>query len=323
MDRISPAADAVMPSPRGTASKSVARAGPAAQSSRAHHFPRLTPPMACDQAFRVIARHYLADLTANHEATRNGDPDALHQMRIALTHLRAAILFFSPMVADRQRKKIRQELKWLNSHLGAVRDIDVAIERLKKANKAQPQAFPEYRSWSEEGAEKHRHLAQVLSSVRYRRLIESISAWIQNGRWSIEGGKRLEERDSPIAAYGAAKLARWQQKLLNKSRKLQKMSAEKRHRLRLLNKKLTYSIDFFEDLFSDTAFSKLQAGLKYLRKAQRSLGQLNDNANANLLATALQVDHAHAPLRFLGPKREKRLLQTAAAAYRKLDALRA
>jgi CHAD domain-containing protein len=98
------------------------------------------------------------------------------------------------------------------------------------------------------------------------------------------------------------------------------MGREKRHRLRLMNKKLTYSIDFFEDLFSDKRFSRLKAGLKHLRKAQKSLGQLNDDANAHSLASALR-DGAHPPSHFLSQKREKRLLRTAAAGYRRLAAL--
>ena len=56
-------------------------------------------------------------------------------MRIALTRLRTAILFFSPMVDDPERTRIRDELKWLNAQLGSVRDLDVAIERLKAAGK--------------------------------------------------------------------------------------------------------------------------------------------------------------------------------------------
>jgi CHAD domain-containing protein len=301
-------------------SKAATRAEPAQPRQRRHPIPRLNSMMACDMAFRVVARRYLGDLTANHEATCEGDPAALHQMRIALTRLRTAILFFSPMVADPQRTQIRDELKWLNSHLGAVRDLDVAIERLKTDNKQQP---PAYRSWNENRADNHRHLARALRSARYRRLIKSTSDWIENGPWSIKRGKQAtQDRACPIAAYGAGKLARWQQKLLKKSRTLLKMGAEKRHRLRLLNKKLSYSIEAFEDLFSDKRFSRQQAGLKYLRKAQRSLGQLNDDAKGHSLAAALQRDGVRAPLQFLSPKREKRLIGTAAAAYRKLAALK-
>jgi CHAD domain-containing protein len=280
--------------------------------------PSLDPTMACDTAFRVIAGRYLAGLTANHSSTCNGDPGALHQMRVALTHLRTAILFFSPMVADNERSKIRRELKWLNAQLGAVRDIDVAIERLTRTNEARLGAIPDRGSWNVKAVDAHRRLTRVLRSARYRRVIKNTSDWIENGRWSIEGGKHARQRALPITAYSAGKLARWRQKLLKKSRKLQKMGPKKRHRLRLLNKKLTYSIDFFVDLFSDKKFSKLQAGLKHLRKAQRSLGQLNDDANARSVAAELKAEGAHAPLHFLKPKRKKRLLRKAARAYRKL-----
>ena len=99
------------------------------------------------------------------------------------------------------------------------------------------------------------------------------------------------------------------------------MGTKERHRLRLLNKKLCYSIGFFEDLFLDKGFSRQQAALKCLRKAQRSLGQLNDDANSQSLAAALQRDRIRFPLQFLGPKREKRLIRVTAAAYRKLAEL--
>ena len=126
----------------------------------------------------------------------------------------------------------------------------------------------------------------------------------------------------PIAMYSARKLTRWEEKILMKRRKLLKMGTKKRHRLRLMNKKLCYSIEAFEDLFPDKKFSKQQVSLKYLRKAQKSLGQLNDDANGHSLATALQGNGVPPPLEFLSAKREKRLIRTAAAAYRKLAALK-
>jgi CHAD domain-containing protein len=284
---------------------------------------RIDPTMACDTAFRVIARRCLSDLTANHEATCKGDPAALYQMRVALTRLRTAILFFSPMVADSQRTQMRQELKWLNGHLGAVRDLDVAITQLKAADKRRPRAVPYYRSWNGKRAHAQRLLARALRSARYRRLVKNLSGWIDNGPWSIEAGTQLaRERASPIVIYSARKLTRWQEKLLKKRRKLPKMSTRKRHRLRLLNKKLSYSIEFFEGLFPDKGFAKQQAALKYLRRAKRSLGQLNDDANSQFLAAALQREGIEAPLEILTRKREKRLIRTTTAAYEKLAALK-
>ena len=282
--------------------------------------PRLNPMMASDTAFRVVARRCLANLTTNHAATCIGDAEALHQMRIALACLRAAISFFSPMVADSQRTRIRHELKWLHAHLGAVRDLDVAIERLEAAGKRPPH---DYRSWKAKRTESHRDLARALRSARYQRLIKSASGWIENGPWSTSRRKQTsKERASPIASYCVGKMMRWQEKLLRISRKLRDMSAKKRHRLRLMNKKLCYSTEFCEELFQNERLSRQRAALKYLRRAQKSLGQLNDDAKGQSLAAALQRGGVRTPIPFPGQRREKRLIRRAAAAYRKLAALK-
>jgi CHAD domain-containing protein len=165
--------------------------------------------MACDTAFRIVAGRCLNDLTANHPATCAGDAGALHQMRIALTRLRTAIAFFSPMVASPQRTRLRNQLKWLNARLGVVRDLDVAIERLKAIDTRRPQA--DYRSWSRERAKSQQQLTRVLRSDRYRGLVKSISRWIERGSWSTKkGSQAAKERACPVSEYSAHKLMRWQ-----------------------------------------------------------------------------------------------------------------
>src|SRR5215217_6126370 len=126
---------------------------------------RLNAAMSCGVAFQVIARRYLGDLSAKHEATCKGDPRALHEMRIALTHLRTAILFFSPMLGDGERTKLRHELKWLNAQLGAVRDLDVAIERLPVITKETSLPATGYEVWYEKATAAHGDLARVLRSA--------------------------------------------------------------------------------------------------------------------------------------------------------------
>lgn len=308
-----------MPPSSKSTGKTVSRAQPVGQRRPAPK-PRLNGAMACDTAFRVVARRHLDALIANREATANGDPTALHQMRIALTHLRTAILFFSPMVEDAMRDEVRDELKWLNGELGAVRDLDVAVDRMKEFNKKRPQILPAVGAWSEKRSEGHRTLSRMLQSVRYQWLIDQTSGWIENGPWSTKRDKPSEtERARPIGDYTTDKLLEWEESLLKRSRKLRKMGTKRRHRLRLLNKKLTYSIDSFEDLFGDRKFAKQKAALKQLRKAQRSLGQLNDGARGEALAEELEHGGVQTHIRFLKKKREKRLLKKAARAYRKLD----
>ncbi len=224
------------------------------------------------------------------------------------------------MVTSLQQLRLADELKWLNAHLGAVRDLDVAIERLTEIK---PRLQIDYRSWNRERAETQRHLTRALRSLRYRRLIKSISYWIEKGSWSTKRGKQAASlRACPVAEYSSRKLMRWRKKLIKRSGKLREIGTRKRHRLRLLNKRLSYAIESVAELASESEISRLQAMLKVLRKAQRSLGQLNDDARCQSLAATLGQGGVGVSRMLLGPKREKRLMRTAAAAYEKLAKLK-
>jgi CHAD domain-containing protein len=262
--------------------------------------------MSCGAAFRAIARRCLKDLTASQAATCTGNGVALHQMRIALTQLRAAISFFSPMLADSERVHLKRELKWLNGRLGAARDMDVAIAFLKENSKHGSSASNDP-AWMKKRAESHLHLTQALRSHRYRRLIVDLSIWIENGPWTRDGSRTAAKRRATgVTRYGERKLARWRMKLLKKSRHLRKLDAEKLHRLRLASKRLRYAIEFFAGLLSHKN-SSIHAALKCLRLAQTSLGELND------------AHHVHP--RILGSKRRKHLIRAASHAYRDMAAL--
>jgi len=276
--------------------------------------------MACDTAFRIIARRHFDAVLAQHNGTCNGDPEALHQIRIALTHLRTAIRFFSPMVDDGQRPAVWAELKWLNSELGMVRDLDVAIERVIAESGGELDVIAELQHWDEKRAESHRLLARALQSARYRRLVEQTSAWIESGPWSTRRSKEaVRLRRCPLADHATARLTEWEETLLRKARKLRKLDVEKRHKLRLLNKRMTYSVESLADLFADESLTKQKSILKQLKKAQKSLGQLNDDARGQTLAASLNEAVPEAGIRFLDRKREKKLLRAASKAYRKLD----
>lgn len=126
-------------------------------------------------------------------------------------------------------------------------------------------------------------------------------------------------RRCTLADHATAQLTDWEKTLLKKARKLRKLDVEKRHKLRLLNKRMTYSIESLEELFADGSSTKQKSILKQLRKAQKALGQLNDDTRGRTLAASLNGAGPEAGIRFLNRKREKKLLRTASVAYRKLD----
>jgi CHAD domain-containing protein len=280
--------------------------------------------MSCETAFRVIAHRCLSEMNANRAATCRGDRAALHDMRVALTRLRAAVSFFSPMTADTEWTRLKRELKWLNAPLGTARDMDVAIERLNEIREQQSDRASKYRSWQQKCADSHRDLARVLRSQRYRQLIKDASDWIKNGPWCTKTDERAAKRcASRIGRYSTRKLARWRAKLLKKSRRLADMDTKQRHRLRLANKRLRYSIEFFAGLRSDES-PWLRATLKHLRQAQESLGELNDAAQSRTLRASLDRTalNGQESTGVIAPKHEQQLVRDAARAYRKMDALK-
>jgi CHAD domain-containing protein len=279
--------------------------------------PPLGGGMTCEAAFRATATHYLQQLTARHEGTAAGDAAALHAMRVAMTRLRTTIALFSPMVEGDEQLRLTAELKWLRAHLGIVRDLDVALERLAKIKRKGATAGAiNDRRWKQERAACQRHLTRALRSPRYRGLIEDITAWIENGDWSRRRSKTaVAQRTRPAGEYCADTLQAWRKKLLKKSQKLEELGTRKRHRVRLANKRLSYAIEAAAQLAPPDEAGARETMLKLLRTAQRSLGQLNDDARRRALAAAFGEDQMNGSDLLLDGKQKKRLLRKAVKAY--------
>ena len=85
----------------------------------------IAPGLAAGEAFRAIAFSCLRQIVANEPATEAGQPESLHQMRIGLRRLRAAIAVFADIVGDDEVEPIKSGLKWITRELGPARDLDV------------------------------------------------------------------------------------------------------------------------------------------------------------------------------------------------------
>ncbi|WP_412773313.1 CHAD domain-containing protein [Nitrobacter sp.] len=290
-------------------------------SYRRYKLPRLTATMTCKEAFRTIARGCLDDLAANQQATYEGDREALHQMRIALTRLRAARSFFSSFIPSSEWSPLKGELKWLNKHLSRTRDLDVALKRLPSAHDTSPRQTLG-RAWRKTWSASHRDLRRALHSRRYRILLRDMSIWIDGSRSS---GK--VKPSTSLTTYSGRRLDRWYQKLVKKSRAIEDMSASQRHRLRIKSKRFRYVLEVLEQLLPGKSRAGVRECLKSLRKIQKYLGQLNDAEQGRLIATALaksaQEDGArwNSPLP-TGRKARKRMIRAAALAFQQMAELK-
>jgi CHAD domain-containing protein len=85
--------------------------------------------LAVDLIRQVIADH-TRHLLVSDVGIRRGLPDSIHQMRVAARRLRSTLQSFSGLLDPEQSERLRDELAWIARELGAVRDIEVLLERL-------------------------------------------------------------------------------------------------------------------------------------------------------------------------------------------------
>ncbi len=82
------------------------------------------------EALRALLQVQLTEILGHDPGTRLGtDPESLHDMRVAVRRSRALLRAGRALIAS-DLQELNDELQWLGGVLGAVRDLDVLLERL-------------------------------------------------------------------------------------------------------------------------------------------------------------------------------------------------
>ena len=122
-------------------------------------------------------RAQLRDVLAHDPGTRLGrDPESLHDMRVAVRRTRALFRAGDEVYAD-DVTSLTEELRWLGEKLGAVRDLDVLVERLRASvDELDPGDRPAGRALVSALERRRRSaraaLLKALSSERYFTLLD-------------------------------------------------------------------------------------------------------------------------------------------------------
>jgi CHAD domain-containing protein len=91
-------------------------------------------PTIADVVRHAIARS-LAQIQRHDPAVRLGDdPEDVHQLRVATRRLRSDLRTFRDILERSQVDRVRAELKWVGTQVGAVRDNDVLRQRITDAS---------------------------------------------------------------------------------------------------------------------------------------------------------------------------------------------
>jgi inorganic triphosphatase YgiF len=233
-------------------------------------------------ALATIALSCLNHATSNQRAVREGDPEGVHQMRVGLRRLRAAISVFKELLQGPETEAINTELKWLTEQLGPARDFDVLLEkRVRPLLGAAPIAEDIDVLARDLEAKRARALERAKTAVdsdRYRAIGLRTALWLINGACSSSKDPlTVARRDRPAGKFAAEILAKRSKKISKKIADIEALDARGRHKLRIAVKKLRYACEFFSGLFDGRKRRAQRTRLgRILKSLQGALGTLND-----------------------------------------------
>ena len=168
--------------------------------------PHLTVPwnLPLPQAILRILRHSFQHFLDNYPAvTLAGEPEGIHQMRVAIRRLRSAIRMFGPVLRLEDPRGLFQTLRRLFTRLGEMREADVFIgETLPSLAAAGLGTTLESVLRSEIAsfrAAAYRRASDELSSAEFARLVVQLNDWIESRNWL--------KADRPIDALLAERAA--------------------------------------------------------------------------------------------------------------------
>jgi inorganic triphosphatase YgiF len=239
------------------------------------------------EALAGILRNCLEQIQANEPGVLAGQVESLHQMRVGLRRLRAALAMVKDLV--QLPAPLAADLEWLAGELGEARNWDVFIESLLPGlpvpEEHQP-ALARVSVAAREEAERHR--ARVRAAVggpRYTGLMLGLAAWIVGQGWKQAGSVPADALEQKAAKAAPHLVRHAAARVRKRARGLDLQHPETLHKVRIAAKKERYAREFFE------AFSHGKKDMRrhdMLAGMQDELGVLNDGVVARALLAQLR-----------------------------------
>jgi CHAD domain-containing protein len=264
------------------------------------------------EALRALLRTQLGAILRHDPGTRLGtDPESLHDMRVGVRRARALLRAGGSLIAS-DTQMLRGELQWLGGVLGAVRDLDVLIERLQaevaELNDIDRQAAARVLRTLERRRKRERKaMLEALDGERYLRLLDRFETEIE----------ALEPTRAPVSL---GSLARRELKKLRRAVAAlpERPPDEDLHALRKRGKRARYAAELAGKKRAVKAAKGLQDLLGEHQDAvvaeQRLRALALDSPPATALAAGRLVEREHARqlvARASWPRAWRKLLRTA------------
>ncbi len=227
---------------------------------------RVAPEDSWADAARKLLRRHLVRMLERESATRAGDPLALKQMRVATRRMRATWRVFGTAFAGGHAREFEASLRRVADLLGAVRDLDVLLETVEKREEVAVMRA----SWRARREIAYDELTRHVDSRGYERFVDDFlegtgaRLYWQPGK---HAGDRVGEK-APVSLAGAR-----ERMLAAAANASGSNEAVAWHELRIMAKRLRYTLEAFRDVLDRRAATDF---IERLRVLQDNLGEMND-----------------------------------------------
>ena len=288
--------------------------------------PAIPGGMAAIDAFTRVSRGCLDQVSANAQLLRrSGNAEALHQCRVGLRRLRAALTAFRQILPREDLERWKSETKWLAGELDAARELDAFIEYVSGSTNAPIQGDPVLAAFGARlilaKAMAYDAAVAAVDSPRFAALVLDFTKWVEAAPWPRDDDPKAARRAKGDASVLAARaLKRLDGRLRKAGKHLGKLDSAGRHEVRIKAKKLRYAAEFFSETFGKSARKRHKKFIAPLTGLLNILGELNDMATTGPCARAVvgrSADLAFRAGEIVGRRKgdEPRLLARAVRAY--------
>ena len=243
-------------------------------------------PSAGDLVHHAVAAS-VARIMLHDPGVRIGDdPEDVHQARVGTRRLRSDLRTFAPVLKEDWLAPLRDELRWLAGVLGAVRDADVLIERLRRQAATLPEPdtgglAPLFRRLAKERDTGRAELLEAMHSPRYVALVERLVEAARQPAYRKAAKGRASEVVPGLVAGPLTKLRKAVKALPDDP------APEQLHQIRILAKRARYAAEAAEPL----AGKEAKALARALAAVQEVLGDYQDAVVAEAwLRSAAETD---------------------------------
>jgi inorganic triphosphatase YgiF len=242
----------------------------------------LAPELMLDEAIARIIVSNCDHLVANFASLRESDdPESIHQMRVALRRLRAALAMFKRVIPCSEFDLFRAEARDLATAMGPARDSDALRELIEDGPLAHLGDKKNFTGLLGElearRVEGYKDARALLESPLATGFILRLSAFVARRGWrNAISGPQFASLTEPVVVFATEALDRLYKRVLRRGKNLATLPDEERHQARIALKNLRYGAEFFAPCYQREA----AAFIRPMAVLQNLLGAHNDAASA-------------------------------------------